>query len=127
MPPVSSFIHALLFCFCLVSTGLAQSASTESKEGVSTDWVGTDRYGRTMADISEAGPKRDGKIVGIFYYLWHGPHTPPWENNVTKYLRENDGDMRAMSVHPVPNSESPDPWTYYGVQLQRRFCAGTRI
>ncbi len=87
--------------------------TTKSGGLVSTDWVGTDRYGRTMADFAEAGPKKPNKYVGLFYYIWHGQHTPPWGNDVTKYLKQHDGDINGMRYFPVPNAISKDPWGYY--------------
>ena len=100
----------------LLSAALSASAAepaTKPAAKVSTDWVGTDRYDRPMAEFAEAGPKRPDKVVGMFYYLWHGQHTPPWGNDVTKYLQEHDGDMSGMSPFPKPNELSKDPWTYY--------------
>lgn len=91
----------------------AKPAAAQPAATVSTDWAGTDHYGRKMADYQETGPKRDGKVVGLFYYLWHGQHTQPWGNNVTEYLEAHDGDMSGMNVVPMPNEESRDPWTYY--------------
>ena len=81
----------------LLSAALSASAAepaTKPAAKVSTDWVGTDRYDRPMAEFAEAGPKRPDKVVGMFYYLWHGQHTPPWGNDVTKYFRNRTNSAR---------------------------------
>ena len=49
----------------------------------------------------------------MFYYLWHGQHTPPWGNDVIMYLQEHDPDMRGLSPFPKPNELSKAPLTYY--------------
>lgn len=38
------------------------------------NWVVTDVLGRKLPSYDEAGPKRADKIVGVFYYVWHGFH-----------------------------------------------------
>jgi len=38
------------------------------------NWVVTDALDRQLTSYDEAGPKRDGKVVGVFYYTWHGYH-----------------------------------------------------
>ena len=37
-------------------------------------WVATDDLGRTVSTYAETGAPRDGKYVGIFYFLWLGRH-----------------------------------------------------
>ena len=34
----------------------------------------TDALGRTLTKASQTTPKREGKYVGIFYFLWAGEH-----------------------------------------------------
>jgi hypothetical protein len=36
-------------------------------------WVATDALGREQPGIDEAGPVREDKWVGIFYWTWHVP------------------------------------------------------
>ena len=59
---------------------LWNSAGTSSLHGEdlreSTDhWVATDALGRTLPGHSETGPRRTGKFVGVFYFVWVGNHT----------------------------------------------------
>lgn len=55
----------------------------------STDeWVATDALGRFLPKQEEVGDKCPEKLVGMFYYIWHGAH----DNDVydiTKILKEN--------------------------------------
>lgn len=37
-------------------------------------WVATDALGRALPTRAEAGPPRDGRFVGMFYFLWLGGH-----------------------------------------------------
>jgi hypothetical protein len=37
-------------------------------------WVATDALGRTLPNHAQTGPKKDGKVVGVFYYIWAGAH-----------------------------------------------------
>ena len=52
----------------LLSAALSASAAepaTKPAAKVSTDWVGTDRYDRPMAEFAEAGPKRLKEAAGV--------------------------------------------------------------
>lgn len=47
--------------------------SSESQDFVD-NWVATDALGRKLPQYAEVGPKREGKLVGVFYYIWNGAH-----------------------------------------------------
>jgi hypothetical protein len=38
------------------------------------NWVVTDGLGKQLPTFDEVGPKRDNKLVGVFYYIWQGFH-----------------------------------------------------
>ena len=38
------------------------------------NWVATDALGRTLPTFEDVGTKRENKLVGVFYYTWHGFH-----------------------------------------------------
>lgn len=59
----------LLLFVCSVSLTTAETWDTYSDT-----WVGTDTLGRKLPTTSEAGQPREGKTVGLFYYIWHGSH-----------------------------------------------------
>jgi len=52
----------------------------------SDTWVATDALGREQPGIDEAGPLREGKWVGIFYWTWHVPRGTGGPNDNTKLI-----------------------------------------
>ena len=42
----------------------------------SDTWVAIDSLGRSLPGYAECGPPRTGKVVGIFYLLWHKSGCP---------------------------------------------------
>jgi len=60
----------------------------------SDTWTATDALGRTLPDAALAGPPRADRQVGIFYFLWLGPHASgrgPFD--ITKILAADPGAM----------------------------------
>ncbi|WP_229374639.1 hypothetical protein [Fibrella rubiginis] len=53
-----------------------------------TNWVATDALGRSLPNRSEAGPARNSKYVGIFYFLWHGEYQSSIYD-ISKLLKAN--------------------------------------
>lgn len=74
-------------------------------------WDAIDELGRALPNASEAGPVRQGKQVGIFYWTWHhagrmkeGPH------DVTKIITEHPeavGDLNHPAWGPL---QAPHHW-----------------
>ncbi|MCA9417177.1 MAG: hypothetical protein KC917_12935, partial [Candidatus Omnitrophica bacterium] len=66
----------------------------------------TDALGRTMPDLSEAGPVKEGqdRVVGIFYITWHRDSLAnmksPYSADVTKILAE-DPEARLDGTNPL--------------------------
>lgn len=50
------------------------SGSSLNWDTRSDTWVATDALGRSLPTLAEAGPARDDRFVGIFYFTWHGEH-----------------------------------------------------
>jgi hypothetical protein len=71
-------------------------------------WVATDALGRTLPTAKEAGPRRPGRCVGIFYFLTHAPdgHVP---NNITKILAQ-DPSILSKPNSPLWGSGGPYYW-----------------
>ncbi|NLV45928.1 MAG: hypothetical protein GXY07_15680 [Candidatus Hydrogenedentes bacterium] len=69
-------------------------------------WVATDALGRTMPDLAEAGPVKDGqrRVVGIFYITWHADSLhgmkSPFTADVNKILAQ-DPAARLDGAHPL--------------------------
>ncbi len=52
------------------------SAARTAAQSSGVPWTAFDRLGRVTVAADEAGPPREGKQVGIFYFLWMLPETP---------------------------------------------------
>ena len=68
-------------------------------------WVATDALGRTQPGIAEAGPVKEDKWVGIFYWTWHVPRGTGGPNDNTKLIattKEGKIDW--------PNNGCPHHW-----------------
>jgi hypothetical protein len=53
--------------------------------------VATDALGRDVIDFKEAGPRRDNRKVGVFYFVWQGFHGEK-VNDITKILESYPAD-----------------------------------
>lgn len=69
-------------------------------------WVATDALGRTMPDLAEVGPVKEGqrRVVGIFYITWHADSLhgmkSPFTADVNKILAQ-DPSARLDGAHPL--------------------------
>ena len=59
----------------------------------SDTWAATDALGRRVPTYEDVGPPRADRVVGIFYFLWHGAHVHGGPYDVTKILAQ---DPQAM-------------------------------
>ncbi|GGD51143.1 discoidin domain-containing protein [Paenibacillus nasutitermitis] len=71
----------------------------------SDTWAATDHLGRTVQSYSDFNSSRQGKYVGMFYFLWLGQHGTGGPYDITKIINNNTNAMN--------NSASP-PWGAYG-------------
>ena len=67
-------------------------------------WVAADALGRVAPGLAEAGPARDGKFVGIFYWTWHRPN-PDGPNDNTKLIATAKDGVVAW-----PENRAPYHW-----------------
>ncbi len=56
--------------------------------------VATDVFGRTLPEVSSY---KEGKYVGLFYFLWHGQHEADKTRDITQLLKTNYQDIFAQS------------------------------
>jgi len=66
----------------------------------SDTWEAVDALGRRLPTHAEVGDPREGKYVGIFYFLWLGAHGQSGPHDITKILKEHPDAMEA-SDHPA--------------------------
>ncbi len=82
----------------------------------SDTWAATDALGRALPDYDEAGPPKEGRTVGIFYFLTHNDSTGSGPPNVTEILADNPDDPNwSDGSHYWGEPESgyylsTDPW-----------------
>ncbi|MBN2138106.1 MAG: hypothetical protein JW720_09880 [Sedimentisphaerales bacterium] len=68
---------------------LAAGSAAAQRDLYSDTWAATDALGRELPGFEQCGPPRQGRTVGIFYFLWLGPHGQAGPFDVTKLLAEN--------------------------------------
>ena len=91
---------ALTLCLCLgiVSVCAQGDAGTGKVDTgpadiLSDTWAGTDELGRVFPDNAEAGDPRNGKYVGIFYFLFMSHEATTIYDTTQTYL---DGGVEAV-------------------------------
>lgn len=93
----------LVLCSVLLSASLL--ADVPPIRDIKADtWEATDAIGRPVATAAEAGPPREGKTVGIFYYAWHGVHGIDEHFNPE---REPDSFQGVVTMDPEHEYRSP--------------------
>ena len=56
-------------------------------------WMATDALGRSLSTYEDAGPVRDEKLVGVFYYVWHGTYGEiPYD--ITEILKQPEAERQ---------------------------------
>ncbi|MBN1125391.1 MAG: hypothetical protein JXA82_10310, partial [Sedimentisphaerales bacterium] len=65
-----------LSCFFSLVLSLCVTAvvSGQARDLYSDTWAATDALGRELPGFEECGPPREGRTVGLFYFLWLGQH-----------------------------------------------------
>ncbi len=69
----------------------------------SDTWAATSELGRAVADYSEVGGVKEGKEVGLFYWIWNTGYadTPSVINNTTFQLEYPDAYKEDGYLHPA--------------------------
>ena len=79
-----------------------------------SNWIATDALNRKLPEFSEIGPLKNEKWVGLFYYIWHGSHTPAdtvYDN--TRILKQNPGNPSYGPRHYFHYWGEPEAGYYY--------------
>ncbi len=104
-------IFALVLCCVCIFTGVIQPetvqaagrSDAENRAYTLQNLTATDALGRTLPEAEYA---KDGKYVGVFYFLWHGQHGGDKTRDMTKLLKTNYNDIFGLSS----NHEEVIPW-----------------
>lgn len=72
-----------------------------SRDVMADTWVATDGLGRRLPDHAACGGPREGKQVGIFYFLWLGEHggAQAKVHDISKILEANPKDPQWGPKH----------------------------
>lgn len=79
----------------------ASSHSAGLRDVYPDTWVATDGLGRRVSTAAQVDAPREGKFVGMFYFLWLGAHGVGGPHDITKILA---ADQDALSKTTSP------PW-----------------
>ncbi len=72
-----------------------------------------DHLGREVVNYEQAGPEKEGKVIGLFYYLWHGYHGTQGPYDISKIL-EQDPDALAHPDSPLWPNPDHTPMLHWG-------------
>ena len=95
---IAPYLLLLALCCQFPGTLHAQTPnappSLPAWDTMSDTWSATDALGRTLPDTTQAGPPRPDRYIGVFYFLWHGPHVIGGPYDVSKILQRDPDAMR---------------------------------
>jgi len=78
----------------------------------SDTWVAADALGRRLPGYAEAGPPRSDRFIGLFYFLWLGPHAQGGPYDVTRLKAEHPGAPAWGPMH-APHHWGESIFGYY--------------
>ena len=77
---------------------------------LSDTWAATDALGRVLPDAAQVGAPRADRLVGVFYFLWLGPHVNGGPYDVSKILHRHPDAMRTPTSPPWGPLHAPHHW-----------------
>jgi hypothetical protein len=81
----------------IMAEGLPNPSSPTAWDTMSDTWAATDALGRVLPTAAQTGPPRPDRWIGVFYFLWHGPHISGGPYNISEILQQDPGAM----LHPT--------------------------
>src|SRR4051812_20124582 len=89
--------QAIGLALWLLTSTAAKPASWDT---FADTWVASDALNRSLPTFAEVGPPRPDRTVGMFYFLWLGPHLNggPWD--ITSIIAHNPGAMTNKASPP---------------------------
>jgi len=86
------FAGSIVACFC-AAVGICVAAEAQWDTFADT-WAACDALNRRVPMFAETGPPRANRFVGVFYFLWLGPHARGGPYDVTKILAKDPAAMQ---------------------------------
>ena len=78
----------------ILTAGIATADVFVTRDRMADTWTATDALGRTLPNAAEAGPVRQDKFVGIFYFLWMQKRENQGLYDISKLLAANPTDPK---------------------------------
>ena len=99
----ASLFLLILLGFGRVAHGQARSPAVVAWDTFSDTWVATDALGRALPGVTEAGPPRANRTLGMFYFLTfvHGGNGPYDNTQILKAHPEAMQDIRNPAWGPL--------------------------
>ncbi len=112
-------VPSLYWIVVLIVLCVAAAARADDGGNPGTPWPATDALGRRLPLADEVGPPKQGRFVGIFYFLWHndrGGRSPHWNApyDVSRILAE---DPEALKKPDSPLWGPIGTYHYWGEPL----------
>ncbi|MFK7910921.1 MAG: hypothetical protein AB8F34_09980 [Akkermansiaceae bacterium] len=98
-------LRSLTIVIFLLASLVSTAQATDTWDVQSDTWVATDTLGRTLPTNSEAGAPKKDRIVGLFYYIWHGSHGYDKHHDPSKAPGSPQGVLK-----PDPNKFYKSPY-----------------
>ncbi len=89
----------------------ATQAAIPGWDTVPDSWVACDALGRTLPGFAECGPRRLGRTVGMFYFLWHGTHVEGGPFDIAKILGQDPLAMQKADSPLWGKLGAPHHWS----------------
>lgn len=88
----------------------ASEAHDDARDTFSDTWVATDALGRVVPRHDAVGAPRRDRFVGIFYFLWLGPHARGGPFDITRILEDDPGALQKPTSPPWGALGAPHHW-----------------
>ena len=104
-------LAAVLFAMLIGACG-----ARVDRDLMSDTWTATDALGRTLPGFEECGPPREGKTVGVFYFIWLGQHTTSGPYDISKITRGNPAEPEWGPVNHFHHWGEPELGYYVSAE-----------
>ena len=110
MNPRFILLSLLLLAASGPMTAAPDPATSALRDTASDTWVATDALGRVVPGFQECGPRRPDRFIGVFYFLWLGPHVNGGPHDITKILARDPDAMQKPNSPLWGPLHAPHHW-----------------
>lgn len=109
-------VTGILLIALLAAAVFGAPSSAAERDLASDTWTATDALGRTLPGFEECGPPREGKVVGLFYFIWLGQHSTSGPHDISRITAENPDDPQWGPVHHFHHWSEPELGYYVSTE-----------